>query len=346
MLSLSAVSRAWSGVTFDLGLDLGSANLAVFSQGRSLVYPACLAVDVRKGAVVAWGEGARRLEGRVPPFIEVVYPIQAGAPADFDLCEELLSRLFASLGISRPRLLVGVGWELTEVECKALEQVARQAGARSLQLLPGPLVAACGGDLPVLEAGASMLVELGAGRCQATVCCMGSVLVREVVRSGGRDLDRRLADHFRRVHGLLVGPRTAEEAKILAASASPELRGRSYLARGQDLESGLPRGMEVFSEDLTPVLRPYLRQLEELIRRALEATPDELAAQLSQGGVALAGGASLLDGLEQYLGRRLGLPFRLLERPARAFCDGLEKLVGDAQAFERIATQQLVRMAG
>lgn len=343
MLSLSAVSRAWSPVSFDLGLDLGSANLAVVAGGKSLAFPACLAIDVRRGEVVAWGDGARRLEGRVPPYIEVVYPITSGAPADFDLCEELLSRLFAQLRLTRPRLLIGVGWDLTEVECKALEQVARQAGARSVQLVPSALVAAYGGDLPILEAGASMLVELGAGRCQATVCCMGSVLVRKTLRGGGRELDRRLADHFRRVHGLLVGPRTAEEVKILAASASPELRGRSYLARGQDLESGLPRGMEVFSEDLVAVLRPFLAQLEELIRRALEATPDELAAQLSERGLALAGGASLLDGLEQYLARRLGMPFRLLERPSRSFCDGLEKLATDPGAFETIAGQTLVR---
>lgn len=335
MLSLLGLDHLLSGLAPDLGIDLGSAATPVLERGRGLREgePTYVAVDIRENRVLAVGHRAREMEGRVPAHIRVVRPVRQGVVADFDLAEEMLRRLLARAaraGILRPRVLLGVPAGATEVEVRAVEEAAREAGARIVYTLPQPLVAALGAGLPVAEAAASLVCDLGGGKTEAATISMGGILVSRSSRVGGDRLDEALVTHLRRCHNLLVGPRSAERLKVEAGSALDEEPGTAVV-RGRDLHSGLPRSLEVDSVELAAVLKPHLEEVADLLRSVLELTPPEMVSQVVERGVVLCGGASLLRGIEKFLSLATGVACRRAEDPVNAVVLGADRLFEDAR---------------
>lgn len=315
----------------DLGIDLGTSHTPVVERGRgvTLLEPSYVAIDRRKGKVVAVGSKAKRMDGRCPEHIRVVKPVRDGVIADYDVAEALLRHLLTCLRRRHPRVLVGIPTDATEVERRAVSEAAREAGARTVFTLPQPLVAAVGVGLPVLEARGSMVVDIGGGTSEAAMVSLGGIVSSGCVRSAGDRMDQVIQAHLRRKRNLLVGERSAEQLKLECGAAralEEPLVGR---VRGRDLTSGLPRSVEIDSHELAEVLAPSVAELADLVRTTMEGTPPELVGHVMESGIALCGGGALLRGLDHYLSEATGVYCYKVEEPLTAVARGAGTLLAD-----------------
>lgn len=312
----------------DIGIDLGTANTLVYVRGKGIVMrePSVVAVDLRHRRVLAVGFGARDMLGRTPGSIAAVRPLRDGVIADFDMAAELLKYFIRhqirSRFLYRPRVVVCIPSGITEVERRAVEDAARSAGAREIKLVEEPMAAAIGSGLDVGEATGRLVVDIGGGTSEVAVISLGDIVTKTSVRIAGDDFDEAIIRHVKRKYNLLIGARTAEEIKIQMGSAYPLDREIAMPVKGRNLVDGLPGRVLLTSEEVRDALREPVGEIVSAIRRTLELTPPELAADIIGSGITLTGGGALLQGLDQLIAEETGIPVTVAENPLDCVANG------------------------
>lgn len=337
---------ARGGLSRDLAIDLGTANVVVYARGRGVVVdePAVVAVDRRREAVIAVGREAKRMTGRTPPAIDTVRPLRGGVIADIEnterLLRELIGRAHAGRRLGKPRLVVAVPSGLTGVERRAVQDCCAAAGARAVHLVEEPLAAAIGAGLPVQEPFGSMVVDVGGGTTETAIISLGGMVSTNSARVGGDQLDAAVVAHLRKEYSLTIGDTTAEELKIAAGSAFPGGEPRSCDVRGRDLVSGLPRTVTVTGEEVRAAIGDPVAEIVDTVTLTLDTCPPELAGDVMDRGITLTGGGALLRGLDERLRHETRLPVHLVELPLLTVAEGVGRCVEDFDAFEAVLSAQ------
>ncbi len=333
----------------DLGIDLGTANILVHVKGKGVIIqePSVVAIQKDKGAILAVGEEAKKMIGRTPGNIIAIRPIKDGVIADFDVTQKLLNYFIGKAvkkGILvRPRVVIGVPSGVTAVEERAVREAALQAGAKEAYLIEEPMAAAIGAGLPVHEPTGNMIVDIGGGTTEVAIISLGGIVTSRSIRVGGDDLDEAIVYHIKRKFNLMVGERTAEEIKIEvgAASFTSATEGETrkqmvFPVRGRDLVTGLPKTIEVSAVEIQQALMEPVAGIIEAIKICLEKTPPELAADIMDRGIVMAGGGSLLWGLGDLIQEETGMPVHLAEDPMGAVATGTGKVLENIAVLKRV----------
>lgn len=300
--------------SYDMGIDLGTANTLVHVKGKGIIIrePSVVAVDKANNEVLAIGAEAKQMIGRTPGHIIAIRPMKDGVIADFDITQSMLKffikKAIGKNSLVRPRIVVGVPSGVTEVEKRAVIDATVQAGAREAYLIEEPMAAAIGAGLPVQEATGSMVVDIGGGTCEVAVISLGGIVVSKSIRTGGDAMDDAIVRYIRKTFSLLIGERTAEEVKINIGTAMPLENPEEMDIRGRDLVSGLPKNITINSNQVCEALNEPVTNILDAVRNTLERTPPELAADIMDRGVVMTGGSSLLRNLDRIMSRDTGMP--------------------------------------
>ena len=315
----------------ELGIDLGTMNTRLADSTQVLVNePTIVAIEVddekQAEKLVAVGQEALNMLGRVPDNIEVARPLKHGVIADYVVTESLLSyllqRVSGSMRIFRPRVMISVPYGVTSVERRAVYEAALEAGSREVHLIQQTLAAALGVDLPISAPSGNMVISLGGGATEASVMAMYGIVSAETLRAGGLDLDEAIVTYVRRKYGVLLGQQTAEQLKIRIGAAVPQDQEQSMEVQGQDQVTGLPRPVTLTTGEIVEALQDPLKDVVETGRRVLERTPPELVSDIIDRGVALCGGGALLRGIDKLLTKSLGIPAYLVDNPLSCVVEG------------------------
>ncbi len=342
MLSLAQVFEFFN---LDIGIDLGTANSLVYVKGEGIVLrePSVVAVDNTTGAVVAVGIEAKRMIGRTPGNISAIRPMKNGVIADFDITQEMLhyfiKRVQEGRGhpyLTRPRVVVSVPSGITEVEKRAVRESAVQAGARTVYLIEEPMAAAMGAGLPVEEPIGSMIIDIGGGTTEVAVISLGGVVVAKSVRCAGDAMDEAIIQHIKRKYNISIGPRTAEDIKVHIGSADVMEEEFLMTVKGNDLMGGLPRSIEVHSEEIREALAEPVMTIVNAVKWTLEKTPPELSGDLIARGICMAGGSSQLRGLQAIISRETGLPVYLSRNPETAVVEGAGRVLESLDVMSKV----------
>jgi len=314
----------------DLGIDLGTMFTRLADSTQVLLdEPTIVAIEVFDQKMVAVGQEARDMYGRVPESIEVARPLKHGVIADYEITETLLQYLLqrasGSMRIFRPRVMITVPYGVTSVERRAVYEAVLEAGSREASLIQQPLAAALGVDLPINSPSGNMVICLGGGCTEAAVMAMYGIVAAETLRAGGMDLDEAIVNYVRRKYGVVVGQSTAEQLKTRIGAAVPQDTENSMEVQGQDQVTGLPRPVTLTTGEIVEALQEPLRLVVETGRRVLEKTPPELVADIIDRGVALCGGGALLRGIDKLLTKSLGIPAYLVDNPMTCVVEGAVK---------------------
>ena len=330
------------GLHKDIGIDLGTANSLVFVKGKGIILnePSVVAIDVKTGALLAVGEEARQMIGRTPASIVAVRPLKDGVIADYDITRMMLkyfiSKALKGLGIVKPRVLISIPLGVTQVEKRAVLEAAYQAGAKEAYLIEEPVAAAIGAGLPVTEPRGSMIVDIGGGTTEMALLSLGGVVSGKSLRIGGDEINRVIQRYMRRVYNLDIGERTAEKAKIVIAyAADPAIE--SYLIKGRQLATGLPEGIEVTAQEIAEAIAEPLRTILEATRTTLEKTPPELASDVIDYGMTLAGGGALLKNIDKFLAENTSMPVHIADDPITCVARGTGKALEEIKLLRKLA---------
>ncbi|HMO17517.1 MAG TPA: rod shape-determining protein [Oligoflexia bacterium] len=332
----------------DLAIDLGTANTLIYVKGRGIVAnePSVVAVQNNGRSsrkVVAVGTDAKNMFGRTPEGITAVRPMKDGVIADFAVTEEML-RFFIQQAhnrrsLVRPRVIVCVPYGITEVEKRAVKESAESAGAREVYLVVEPMAAAIGAGLPVTEACGSMIVDIGGGTTEVAVISLRGIVYSQSIRVGGDKMDEAIINYVKRNFNLAIGERTAEQIKLSLGSAMSTGENRTVEITGRDLVEGLPKTVVISEEDVREALIEPIKQIVEVIRQVLERTPAELASDIVERGVTLAGGGALLRNLDRLLSEVTGLPVVLAEDPLTSVVVGSGKILDNPELLKEVTIQ-------
>lgn len=326
----------------DIGIDLGTANTLVYVRGKGIVLaePSVVAVDASTSEVLAVGHKAKAMLGKTPRKILAVRPMKDGVIADFEIAEgmirALLKRVTPARSLFRPKILIAVPSGITGVEKRAVEDSALRAGAQEVILIEEPMAAAIGADLPVHEPSANMIIDIGGGTTEIAIISLGGIVESRSLRIAGDEFDECIVNYMRRTYNLMIGPRTAEEIKMTIGSAYP--LGEHELemeVRGRDQVAGLPITKRINSVEIRECLAEPIQQIIESVKLALEKCPPELAADLVERGMVLAGGGALIKGLDKALIKATGLPVIIAPSPLLAVCLGTGKALEYLDKFKR-----------
>ncbi len=326
----------------DMAVDLGTANTLVYVRGRGIVLsePSVVAIDQRTGEIHAVGVEAKRMLGRTPGTITAIRPLKDGVIADFDVTEQMLRHFIHKANGNRfahPRVIVCVPSGVTGVEKRAVEEATLSAGARQAYLIEEPMAAAIGAGLPVSDPTGSMVVDIGGGTTEVAVISLGGIVVSQSIRVGGDEMDESIINHLRKEYKLLIGQQTAEEVKLEVGSAWPLAEEVQAEVRGRDMLSGLPKTVILGSEDVRRALDEPVSQIIDAIRGTLDKTPPELAADIMDRGIVLAGGGALLAGLDQRLRNETHMPVHVAESPLTCVAVGSGRSLEEFEAIHRSA---------
>ena len=328
MSTASMISGLGWAMGRDMALDLGTANTVVYVRGEGIVLdePSVVAVNTKNGKVLAVGAEAKSMIGRTPAHIQAVRPLRDGVIADFDMCEEMLRFFIERVHQRRwtkPRMVIAVPSGITGVEQRAVQEAAESAGARKpTHIIEEPMAAAIGTGLQVWEPTGNMIVDVGGGTTEVAVISLGGIVSSQSIRVGGDEFDNVIAQFVKKEHALLIGERTAEEIKIMLGSAYPLAREARAEIRGRDLVSGLPRVVSVTTEDIREGLEESVTAICDAVRVTLDHTPPELAADIMESGIMLAGGGALLRNLDQRMANETGMPITVAQDPLLAVVRG------------------------
>ncbi|MCL1919822.1 MAG: rod shape-determining protein [Kiritimatiellaeota bacterium] len=311
----------------DIGIDLGTANTLVYVKDRGIVIrePSVVAIQEGTKRILAVGEEAKRMLGRTPGNIVAIRPMKSGVIADFDITEAMIRYFIRKVHVSKlmkPRVIVAVPSDITEVEKRAVQESARHAGAREVFLIEEPMAAAIGVGLPVSEPAGNMIVDIGGGTCEVALISLAGIVYSRSVRVGGDAMDECIVQYMRRVYNLMIGERTAEEIKITIGSAYPLGEECTLEVKGRDLVAGLPKTLTVTSEEIRDALQEPVSAIVDSVRITLEKCPPELSADLVDRGLVLAGGGAMLRGLDKLIASQTGLPVTLADDPLSAVAEG------------------------
>ena len=316
--------------TQDIGIDLGTANTLVFVKGKGIVIrePSVVAVDQKSNPprVVAVGMEAKEMIGRTPGSITAVRPLKDGVIADFEITAEMIAafikRTTKRTPFSRIRVLICIPSGVTEVERKAVYDAAKSAGAKYVSLIEEPMAAAIGSGLPVSEATGSMVVDIGGGTAEVAVISLGDVVTANSARVAGDNFDEAIISYIKKKYNLLIGERTAEDIKIKIGSAYPYEGEGTINIKGRNLMDGLPKNVDVTSEEIREALADPVSQIVDAVKSTLEKTPPELAADIIDHGIMLTGGGALLRGLDKLISAETKIPFIIAQNPLDCVADG------------------------
>jgi rod shape-determining protein MreB len=332
-------------LTKQLGIDLGTANTRVFVRGKGIVIdePSVVAINRRTGQVMAVGEEARAMVGKNPAHIQVSKPLLRGIIADYEVTEKLLRYFFEKVhedktfAIPRPRVVIGVPLDVTEVERKAVADAATGAGAREVLVVESPIAAAIGAGLPISQPIGNMVINLGAGSTEIAVISLNGIVASKSIAIAGDELNRNIIQYARDVFNLLLGERVAEEIKIAVGSADELPDPIEVSMRGRDLLTGLPRQITVNDAQIRESLGRSVKVIVDQVKGILETTPPELVADIQQRGIVLTGGGALLRGLDQALTRGTGLPVRVADEAPLCVVRGTGSLLDDPATLADVA---------
>jgi rod shape-determining protein MreB len=304
----------------DLAIDLGTANTLVYARGRGIVLnePTVIALNSRSQDVLAIGHEAWQMIGRTPGYIVAVRPLRQGAITDFDITERMIRLLLQRCGVSRfnrPRVLICVPSAITSVERRAVTEAARRAGASEAFLMEQPMAAAIGAGLQIHEPVGNMVVDVGGGTSESAVISLGGIVAVRALRCGGFDLDSAIQLYVRRVHGIAIGERTAEEVKLAIGSAGPYAGEMHAEVRGREVMTGMPRVVRLSPEEVRGAIEEQIRQIVSAAVECLGEAPPELAQDIIYQGVHLVGGGSLLRGLAKRLADETAVPVHVVDTP-------------------------------
>ncbi|MBI2082931.1 MAG: rod shape-determining protein [Deltaproteobacteria bacterium] len=309
----------------DLAIDLGTANTLVYAKGKGIIAfePSVVAVqkDARGGTkrVLAVGKEAKEMLGRTPGSIEAIRPMKEGVIADFEVTEAMLRYFIRKAHnrktLIRPRIIICVPSGITEVEKRAVRESAESAGAREVYLIEEPMAASIGAGLPITEPSGNMIVDIGGGTTEVAVISLAGIVFSKSLRIAGDKLDESIIQYLKRKYNLLIGERTAEQIKIAIGTAYPESEVRTMEVKGRDLVAGVPKTLEINSEEVREAIQEPVNAIVESVKVALERTPPELSADIVDRGIFLAGGGALLRNLDVLIREETGLPVMVAEDP-------------------------------
>ncbi len=324
----------------DMAVDLGTANTLVYVRGRGIVLsePSVVAIDHRTGEVLAVGVEAKRMLGRTPGSITAIRPLKDGVIADFDVTEEMLRHFIQKVHQNRwahPRVVVCVPSGVTGVEKRAVEEATLSAGARQAYLIDEPMAAAIGAGLPVSEPTGNMIVDIGGGTTEVAVISLGGIVVSQSIRIGGDELDEAIVKYVQREYKLLIGAQTAEEVKLEIGSAAPMPEEQSCEIRGRDLVTGLPKTVILTSQEVRQALEEPLGQIVDAIKSTLDKTPPELASDIMDRGIMLAGGGALLHRLDERIRQETEMPVHVAESPLTCVAVGSGRSLEEFDVLHR-----------
>ena len=316
------------GLTKDVGIDLGTANTLVFMKGKGVIMrePSVVAVDTKSDTVKFVGNEAKEVIGRTPGSIVVVRPLKDGVIADFDVTASML-RIFIkkACGTSllfKPRIVICIPSGVTEVERRAVREASIAAGAGQVMIIEEPMAAAIGAKLPVQEATGNMVVDIGGGTSEVAVIALNGIVTARSVRTGGDEFDAAIINYIKRKFNLLIGERTAEQIKIEIGTAYKLDEELTLEIKGRNLINGLPKNIEITSEDVREALQESLEKIIEAIKETLEKTPPELAADIISSGITLTGGGAMLKGLDKLINQETGIDVYIAENPLDCVANG------------------------
>jgi rod shape-determining protein MreB len=331
------LSKLRSIFSVDIGIDLGTANSLVYIKDRGIVLsePSVVAIAEGTKRVMAVGDEAKKMLGKTPGNIVAIRPMKAGVIADSDITEAMLRyfidkvrpRNFISKYF-KPRVVVAVPGDITEVEKRAVEDAAKNVGVGEVYLVEEPMAAAIGVGLPVTEPAGSMIVDIGGGTCEVAIISLAGIVHKHSVSSAGDAMDACIMEYMRRVYNLLIGERTAEEIKMTIGSAFAVGPEETMEVRGRDIVRGLPKTMTITSEEIRDALKQPVSNIVDAIRSTLAACEPELAADLVDRGIVLSGGSAQLRGLDKLISKETGLPVTLADDPLTAVAEGTGVVVG------------------
>ena len=319
----------------DIGIDLGTANTLIFMKGKGIIMrePSVVAVDTRNDTVRYVGQDAKEVIGRTPGSIVAVRPLKDGVIADFGITASMLQifirKVCNNSVLARPRIIICIPSGVTEVERRAVREAAFKAGAKHVSIIEEPMAAAIGAGLPVAEATGSMVVDIGGGTSEVAVISLGGIVASRSVRVGGDELDNSIIQYIKRKYNLLIGERTAEDIKINIGSAFPLEEEATMDIKGRDLMDGLPKNIQVTSEEIREALADPLSMVLDAIRTTLEKTPPELSADIIDHGITLTGGGALLRGLDRLIEKETGMPVHIAESPLDCVAMGTGRVLDD-----------------
>lgn len=303
------LDRFWGLFSHDVGIDLGTANTLVYVGGKGIVInePSVVAINQKSKQILAIGNEARKMVGRTPAHIVAIRPLVDGVVSDFEVTEQMLKYFIDKVHrekfslFPRPRVVIGIPYGVTEVERRAVEEAALNAGARQVFLIEEPVAAAIGARLPIQEANGNMIVDIGGGTTEVAVISLGGIVASRSLRIAGNEMDQDIISFARDKLNLLLGERTAEEIKVTIGSAVDAEENAQISMRGRDLVTGLPKEIMVNAEQIRGALRKSVQQIVEAIRATMEETPPELVADIMEKGIVICGGGALLKGLDQLI---------------------------------------------
>ncbi|MGN1271358.1 MAG: rod shape-determining protein [Clostridia bacterium] len=326
----------------DIGIDLGTANTLVTLKGKGVILkePSVVAIDRRSGNILATGYEAKEMLGRTPETIKAVRPLKDGVIADFTatqlMLKNIVSKVCQRYNAGRPRVVVGVPSGITEVEERAVEESVLRAGAKEVYLIEEPMAAAIGANLDVAEPTGNIIVDIGGGTTEVAVISLGGVVISNSLRIAGDELDEDIINYIKREMGLAIGETTAEEIKIEIGCALPLMTEESMEVRGRDLGNGLPRNVIITSTQIEEAMRDSINEIVEVVKATLEKTPPELASDIVEKGIVLAGGGALIRNLDKLLSQKTEMPVYIAENPLECVVKGTGKTLEDLERLKTV----------
>lgn len=330
----------------DIGIDLGTANTLVYMKGKGIIIeePSVVAIDTFSGQLLAVGNRANEMIGRTPASIIAIRPLKDGVIADFNYTKLMLkyfiSKALHGMGISKPRLLIGVPLGITQVEKRSVIEAAVQAGAKEVYLIDEPVAAAVGAGLPVDQPRGSMVVDIGGGTTEVAILSLGGIVVGRSIRIGGDEMNQAILRFLRRIYNLEIGERTAERVKIESGYAFESPQKETTFIKGMNLATGLPISLEINLDEISQALSEPLQAILESIHTTLEKTPPELAADIMEKGIVLTGGGSLLKNIDQYIAKHVRIPISIAENPLTCVARGTGKALENPKLFKLLTVNQ------
>jgi len=336
------LSKLWGALSNDIGIDLGTSNTLVLVRGKGIVLcePSVVALHSAAGKVLAVGQEAKRMLGRTPGEIIAVRPMKDGVISDFETVEKMIKYFFQKIhnrrALVKPRVVMSIPSCITEVEKRAVREAAEQAGAREIYLIEESLAAAIGANIPIQEPAGNMVIDIGGGTSEISVLSLGGMVITNGIRIGGDEFDEAIINHMKKIHNLVIGESTAEEVKITIGNVYPEKQVSAVDIRGRDSISGLPRTLNLDSVEIREALQDPTNTVLEEIKKTLDQTPPELAADIVERGIVMTGGGALLRGFPKLISKETGVPVILAENPLTCVVLGTGKFLEELKYMKNI----------
>ncbi len=337
-------TQIFGSLSKDLGIDIGTSNTLVYVKDKGIVInePSVVAINTRNDQIIAVGDDAKQMMGKTPPHIVASQPLIDGVVSDFEIAEKMLKFFIDKVHhetfsvLPRPRVVIAIPLDVTEVERKAAEDAVVNAGAREVLLVEEPMAAAIGSRIPIDDSTGNMIVDLGGGTTAIAVISLGGIVSFRSIRLGGDELNKNIINYVRDHFNILLGDKTAEDAKILIGSAHESVDSLEAKVRGRDLLSGLPREVVINSNHIREAINRSLNTIIDNIKLVIENTPPELVADIYERGIVLSGGTSLLRGIDKKISQEISIPVKIVDDPLTAVVRGTGILLEDIEAAKEL----------